>query len=221
MMRLALASWLVILGSLAGSAQQNQLGQQPFPTLSPEAKAQLQQVLKRWEQQSQSMKTLECQFNRWSYDNFAAPTNVPASKAAGIIKYASPDKGLFKTDQLVFFGGLDPQGQPIFKPQTNQYGEYWICNGTQLIAFDRSKQECTIQELPENMRGRTLSTDLCHSCSISMPNKSRNATGYVKSLRMIPTSLSLKRGQSCRNSELNTSWYKSHWKKPRISHMLY
>lgn len=156
MMRLALASWLVILGSLAGSAQQNQLGQQPFPALSPEAKAQLQQVLKRWEQQSQSMQTLECQFNRWSYDNFAAPTNVPASKAAGIIKYASPDKGLFKTDQLVFFGGLDPQGQPIFKPQTNQYGEYWICNGTQLIAFDRSKQECTIQELPENMRGKNI-----------------------------------------------------------------
>ena len=43
MMRLALASWLVILGSVAGSAQQNQLGQQPFPALSPEAKAQLQQ----------------------------------------------------------------------------------------------------------------------------------------------------------------------------------
>ena len=33
--------------------------------------------------------------------------NVPASKAEGIIKYASPDKGLFRTEQLVFFAGKD------------------------------------------------------------------------------------------------------------------
>ena len=156
MMRLALATWLIFVGSTAAMAQQNQVGQQPFPALSVDAQTQLQQVLQKWEQQSQSMKTLECRFMRWHYDNFAAPQNVPASKAEGIIKYASPDKGLFRTEQLVFFAGKDAAGAPVFKPQPNQFGEYWICNGTQLIEFDRSKQECTIQDLPENMRGKNI-----------------------------------------------------------------
>ena len=103
------------------------------------------------------MKTLECRFMRWHYDNFAAPANVPASKAEGIIKYAAPDKGLFRAEQLVFYAGADPQSKnPIFKPQPNQFGEYWVCNGTELIEFDRSKQECTIQQLPENMRGKNI-----------------------------------------------------------------
>ena len=157
MMRLTLVTLVVLLDSLTGSAQQNPAEQQPFPPLAPQAKQQLQQVLIKWEKQSQAMKTLECRFMRWHYDNFAAPANVAATKAEGIIKYASPDKGLFCAEELVFFAGLDPQSQkPLYKPQNNQFGEYWVCNGTQLIEFDRSKQECTIQELPENMRGKNI-----------------------------------------------------------------
>ncbi|MAI74168.1 MAG: TIGR03009 domain-containing protein [Rhodopirellula sp.] len=157
MKRLTLVTLVVLLGSLTGSAQQNAAEQQPFPPLTPQAKLQLQQVLLKWEKQSQTMKTLECRFMRWHYDNFAAPANVPASKAEGIIKYASPDKGLFCAEELVFFAGRNPQTQkPVYEPQNNQFGEYWVCNGTQLIEFDRSKQECTIQELPENMRGKNI-----------------------------------------------------------------
>ena len=102
MMRLTLGYLMVLLGALTGSAQQNQAGRQPFPPVPAAAQAQLQQVLLKWEQQSQAMKTLECQFMRWHYDNFAAPPNVAASKAEGIIKYASPDRGVFRTEQLVF-----------------------------------------------------------------------------------------------------------------------
>ena len=168
MMRLTLVTLVIVLSSQTGSAQQNQAvanpnaanpntaAQQPFPPLSPAAQAQLQEVLEKWEQQSQSMKTLECRFLRWHYDHFAAPTNVPATKADGIIKYAEPDKGLFHTEQLVFFAGMNGKNQPEFKPQPNQFGEHWVCNGQQLIEFDRSKQECRIQDLPENMKGKNI-----------------------------------------------------------------
>ena len=142
MMRLTLVTLVVLLGSLTGTAQQNQAGQQPFPKLSEAAQAQLQQVLQKWEKQSQSMKTLECRFMRWHYDNFAAPANVPASKAEGIIKYAAPDKGLFRAEQLVFYAGADPQSKnPIFKPQPNQFGEYWVCNGTCLLYTSPSPRD--------------------------------------------------------------------------------
>lgn len=129
---------------------------QPFPALSPAAQAQLQQLLNDWEQQSKGTKTLECTFTRWHYDMFAAPPGVHATRADGVIKYAAPDKGLFRVDRLVFFMGMDDKNQPIYKEQPGQFGEYWVCNGEQLIEFDRSNKQCRIQDLPPNMRGQQI-----------------------------------------------------------------
>ena len=129
---------------------------QPFPALSPAAQAQLQELLTNWEAQSKGTKTLECTFSRWHYDMFAAPPGVHATRADGEIKYASPDKGLFRVDRLVFFNGIGPDGTPQYQPQPNQYGEHWVCNGTQLIEFDRSKEECRIQDLPPEMQGQQI-----------------------------------------------------------------
>src|SRR5690606_4413142 len=46
---------------------------QPFAPLNPAQQAQLQQLLLAWQQQSQSTRTLDCKFQRWHYDNLAAP----------------------------------------------------------------------------------------------------------------------------------------------------
>ena len=129
---------------------------QPFPALNAAAQAQLQTLLNNWEQQSKSMKTLECSFTRWHYDMFAAPQGQFASRADGVIKYAAPDKGLFRVDQIVFFSGFDANQQPILQPQPGQFGEHWVCNGEQLIEFDRNQKECRIQTLPPDMRGQKI-----------------------------------------------------------------
>lgn len=134
----------------------NQPAGQPFPALSPAALAQLQQLLTNWEAQSKSTKTLECTFSRWHYDVFAAPAGIHATRADGVIKYGSPDQGLFRVDRLLFYAGMDPDSKPIFKEQPGQFGEYWVCNGEQLIEFDRTKQECRIQDLPPEMRGQKI-----------------------------------------------------------------
>jgi TIGR03009 family protein len=171
MMRLTCATGVAILISLAfafqvrvvvaqqssaaGNAVVNQPATQPFPALSPAAQAQLQQLLVNWEAQSKGTKTLECTFSRWHYDMFAAPAGVHATRADGVIKYAAPDKGLFRVDRLVFYTGM-VDGKPQFNPQNGQFGEHWVCNGTQLIEFDRSKEECRIQDLPPNMQGQQI-----------------------------------------------------------------
>ncbi len=111
---------------------------QPFAPLSAAAQAQLQECLEGWERQSKSMKTLDCKFTRWHFDMFAAPAGIHATRADGVIKYAAPDKGLFRVDRLVFYAGMK-DGKPQFKEQPGQFGEHWVCNGTQLIEFDRSK----------------------------------------------------------------------------------
>jgi TIGR03009 family protein len=129
---------------------------QPFPALNAAAQSQLQTLLLNWEQQSKSMKTLECSFTRWHYDMFAAPQGQFASRADGVIKYAAPDKGLFRVDRLVFFSGYDANQQPILQPQPGQFGEHWVCNGEQLIEFDRGRKECRIQTLPPDMRGQKI-----------------------------------------------------------------
>ncbi|MGI9471037.1 MAG: TIGR03009 domain-containing protein [Rubripirellula sp.] len=128
---------------------------QPFPPLNANAHAQLQEVLAKWEAQSKGMKTLECKFARWHFDMFAAPVGVHATRADGVIKYAAPDKGLFKVERLVFFNGMK-DNKPQYQEQPGQHGEHWVCNGKQLIEFDQGKEECRIQDLPKNMQGEKI-----------------------------------------------------------------
>jgi TIGR03009 family protein len=127
----------------------------PFPPLSEADLAQLQILLQNWEKQSQGTKTLDSKFTRWHFDMFAAPAGVHATRSDGVIKYASPDKGLFRVDRKVFFAGMQG-GEPQFKEQPGQHGEHWVCNGTQLIEFDRSNQQCRIQDLPPQMQGQKI-----------------------------------------------------------------
>ncbi len=127
----------------------------PFQPLTPTAQAQLHQLLKNWEQQSKGTKTLECKFKRWHFDMFAAPAGVHATYATGIIKYGAPDRGLFRVEDLLFFTEMQ-NGKPQFKPQPNQFGEYWVCNGKQVIEYNRNAKECNIQDLPQNLQGQQI-----------------------------------------------------------------
>lgn len=136
-------------------AAAQQLQNQPFPPLSAAEQAQLQATLMKWQAQSQATKTLECKFTRWHYDMFAAPATTHASRSDGVVKYAAPDQGLFKVNDKVFFIGMQ-DGNPQFKVQPGQFGEHWVCNGTQLIEFDRTKEECRIQDLPPEMQGKNI-----------------------------------------------------------------
>lgn len=138
--------------SVAGSAA-NQIG--PFAPLPPAKQAELEQILLNWQNQSQSTKTLECKFTRWHYDLLAAPQGVHAHRAEGEIKYAKPDKGLFRVDSMMFYQGMN-NGKPAFGAIPNRFGEYWVCNGVELIEYDREKEECRVQELPPEMRGTQI-----------------------------------------------------------------
>ncbi len=129
--------------------------QQPFPALTAAQQQELKQFLLAWEKQSKGTRTLDCKFKRWHYDNKGAQANIHASKAEGVIRYAAPDKGLFRVDDLVFFQGMEAD-QPVFKAVPGQFGEHWVCNGKQLIEMDRSKEQCEIQELPPEMQGQQI-----------------------------------------------------------------
>lgn len=168
MMRSILASTLVFLlsGSIfaqQGATQQapaqpgaaKPAGQAPFGAITPAAQQQLDQVLQNWQDQSNGTKTLDVKFLRFHYDAAAAPAGVPANKSQGIIKYAAPDRGLIRVDQIVFYAG-EVAGNPAFKSHPDRFGEHWVCNGKQLIEFDRNAKECKVQDLPPGMQGKNI-----------------------------------------------------------------
>ena len=163
MMRLTLATTLAVLfltppfapSKAAAQAAQAPAQQAPFGQLNPQQTQALEVVLQNWQNQSQGTKTLDLQFLRFHYDAAAAPGNTPATKAEGVIKYAAPDRGLIRIDQLVFYSGM-VAGNPAFKAFPDRFGEHWVCNGKQLIEFDRNAKECKIQDLPPHMQGKNI-----------------------------------------------------------------
>lgn len=128
----------------------------PFPPLSPAVQADLQDKLRRWETQSRGTKTLELKFAQWHYDVGGAPAGTHTRRSDGVIKYAAPDKGLYRVDRMVFFVGMQ-NGKPQFKNQPGQFGQHWVCTGTQLIEFDRTNEECKIQDIPKEFQGTNIS----------------------------------------------------------------
>lgn len=145
-------------GNRIASRQDN--GQQaparaPFPPLSQAAEQQLDRLLQAWQAQSQGTKTLECRFQRWTYDMFAAPAGIHAIKSEGIIKYKAPDMGLFQVEKQSFFNGMK-DGKPDFVSKPDHYGEHWVCNGEELIEFDHAAKECKIRQLPPELRGENI-----------------------------------------------------------------
>lgn len=127
----------------------------PFAPLTAQQETELTQLLQAWEVQSNKVDRLECDFTRWHYDLVAAPAGVHATWAKGEIRYASPDKGMFKVNELKFFKGMQA-GKPQYDVSDGQFGEYWVCNGQQLLDFDRGEKKCTIQDLPPEMQGTDI-----------------------------------------------------------------
>ena len=129
--------------------------QRPFPPLAAAANARLQQLLNAWEQQSKATKTLTCKFEKWHYDLQAAPAGIHATKSAGVIKYAAPDQGLFREEAPMFYNGM-VEGKPSYKTHPNRQGDYWVCNGREVIEFDATEKKCTVTTLPPGMTGQQI-----------------------------------------------------------------
>lgn len=147
----------------AAAAPQNRIArQQPAPApavpfeLTPQEQATLDRVLMAWEEQSSGTKTLSCGFTLWDYDVQGAPAGIHASASRGIVRYANPDKGLFREEEKVFYNGMGTDGKPTYEKHATEFGQHWVCNGREVIEFDHEAKQCKVQELPPNMQGKAI-----------------------------------------------------------------
>jgi TIGR03009 family protein len=144
--------------------------QQPewFP-LDPKVQEWVDQVLLYWEKRSDQVKTLECTFEKWEYDPQAVPDEYNRLKtlgklhemryskfARGVIKYAAPDKGLFRVTELYGLAPDEAGGDLKYAKQPPENGEHWVTDGKRVFAFDAVKKEVIESQLPPEMQGKSL-----------------------------------------------------------------
>jgi TIGR03009 family protein len=156
-------------GPLVGHAQQQPAQQQaapqqppqrqpqPFPQLSPEQQAALDRLLAAWETRNAAVTTWSCGFYKWEYNAWspadAKGERLAFAESSGEIKYAAPDKGLFRVKQ-----------SKQWNPETRRYevrgdgaGEHWVCNGTSIYEFRHAERQLRETKLPPEMRGKAIS----------------------------------------------------------------
>jgi TIGR03009 family protein len=138
------------------SVPQQSAPQQP-PALQPQEQAALDQLLAAWEARNAAVKTWSCTFHKWEYNAWspadAGGERLAFAESTGELKYAAPDKGLFRIKE-----------SKQWNPQTRRYevrsgetGEHWVCNGESIYEFRHSERQLRETKLPAEMRGKAIS----------------------------------------------------------------
>jgi TIGR03009 family protein len=130
--------------------------QQPAP-LTPEQQAALDQLLAAWETRNAAVRTWSCTFHKWEY-NAWSPTDAAGERLAfaestGELKYAAPDKGLFRVKETKQWS---PEARR-YEVRGGDSGEHWVCNGESVYEFRHSERQLRETKLPPEMRGKAIS----------------------------------------------------------------
>jgi TIGR03009 family protein len=130
--------------------------QPPVPkgfALSESQQRLLDQVLLKWEKQSDKVKTFKCSFSRWEYDPTWGPKahDFQTSKGEGEIKYAAPDRGEFQITEL-----FEYDSKKVDYVRKTEGLDYWVCNGKAIFEFNSQKKQLIERRLPPELQGKAI-----------------------------------------------------------------
>ncbi len=122
---------------------------QPPPfTLTAQEEAEVDRVLNTWEERNRSIKTFDCRFRRWIYDVVFGPPNQAKFVDLGVIKYAKPDRGLFRIDST------EKDGKEV--SIDNARAEHWLADGKSIFIYSPGKKQLIEQQLPPELQGKAI-----------------------------------------------------------------
>ncbi|MDG2384414.1 MAG: TIGR03009 domain-containing protein [Pirellulaceae bacterium] len=124
--------------------------------LTPADQQRLDMILNYWEKKTDGIKTFQCKFTRENWDFVFGPKDAPRSIDRGTIRFAKPDKGLMRVDEVYSFDPEATDKKNRFKKQETQFGEYWVCDGKAIFQFDSRTKVLTETQLPPEMRGKAI-----------------------------------------------------------------
>jgi len=129
------------------------------PALSPQEQAALDQLLAAWEARNAAVRTWSCTFRKWEYNAWspadAAGERLAFAESTGELKYAAPDKGLFRVKEAKQWNP-DPKVRR-YEIRTGDAGEHWVCNGESIYEFRHTERQLRETKLPPEMRGKAIS----------------------------------------------------------------
>lgn len=126
--------------------------------LTPDQQRWVDQVLGYWEHRSNNVNTYSCNFARWEYNPaFIRDPNTPWTVAEGVIKYAKPDKAMYRVDDIRFYQAPRAAGEkPAWVKREGTFGENWVCDGQAIFEYDYRNQQLIERILPEHMQGEAI-----------------------------------------------------------------
>lgn len=145
-------------GAAAGPMPRAMAQTPPAPfDLTPEQVADVERVLRLWEQRSAGVKTFECRFKRWDYDRVFGPKDVPRYEDIGVIKYAAPDRGVFQVTDTVIYDPQDVERRnPRQQPIEPERAEHWICDGKSVFEYIPRQKTVNEYPLPPELQGKAI-----------------------------------------------------------------
>ncbi|REK12758.1 MAG: TIGR03009 domain-containing protein [Planctomycetota bacterium] len=121
--------------------------------LTPAQLQLLDQVLQRWEQESNRINTFKCNFGYWEVDKQFGPkqNNYILSDGKGYIKYKAPDRGIYRVSELTEWDG----NKQVYVPKTGNL-DHWVCDGKAIFEFNYEKRQLIERQLAPEMQGKAI-----------------------------------------------------------------
>ena len=134
---------------------------QPAPAqpalLSPQEAAALDRLLTAWEARNAAVRTWSCGFHKWEYSAWspvdASGERLAFAESTGELKYAAPDKGLFRVRESKQWS---PEARR-YEVRGGEAGEHWVCNGESIYEFRHTEKQLRETKLPAELRGKAIS----------------------------------------------------------------
>jgi len=157
------------------AAAQQQIVQPPIAPQVPNGFQlnQLQQtaldaVLDAWQQQSATVKTFRCTFQRLEYDVVFGPKSkdkdIPLYQNVGEVSYVKPDKGSFQITETNKWQEEPVQpGQPPnaekkgnWVKDPNAVGDHWVCDGKSVYQYRPDLKQLVEHPIPPELQGQAI-----------------------------------------------------------------
>tara|TARA_B100000945_G_scaffold187162_1_gene150165 strand:- start:665 stop:1624 length:960 start_codon:yes stop_codon:yes gene_type:complete len=140
------------------SRQQASQAVQPpsFLPLSEKHQDYIQRVLLYWQNHTEKIDHYRSNFERWQFDTVYGPPNTFKTFSTGKVRFADPDKGLFKVEKVLTYQPATAQTKAIYKEVPGTHGEFWVCDGKNIFEYDYLNKRLIQQVLPAQLQGKNI-----------------------------------------------------------------
>lgn len=132
-----------------------------FPLPADQAE-HISQLLDYWQKSSDQIKQCTCEFTRWDYDptycNYRSTDSQELAAFAvwrGEIRFASPDKAMFETNELWKFT-MENDKPDMAKSADQTLKLKWICDGSYIYEYNFINKVLTDIEIPAKFQGEGM-----------------------------------------------------------------